>query len=203
MIGLGYVGLPLALQICRNGHSVLGLDIDVEKTTAINDGRSYIKHIPAEEIQAARASKALEASTDFSRVDKLDAVVICVPTPLTRNREPDIQYITNTAKQIGPFVQPGQLIVLESTTYPGTTDTDLAPILEQLSHLKAGVDFHMAFSPEREDPGNPKYKTADIPKVVGGLTAECGNFAVQLYGRIGLSVVPVSSATSAIPASLK
>ena len=194
VVGLGYVGLPLVLQFCRAGHKVIGLDVDAEKTNAINAGRSYIRHVDSKLIQAARAEKQLEASTDFKRVRELDAAIICVPTPLTRHREPDLRYILSTGEQLGPHLRKGQLIVLESTTYPGTTDEDLRPVLEKLSGLKAGKDFYLAFSPEREDPGNPKYKTADIPKVVGGLTPACGKAAQELYTRAGIKIVAVSSA---------
>ncbi|MGD0093418.1 MAG: nucleotide sugar dehydrogenase [Planctomycetota bacterium] len=194
VVGLGYVGMPLVLQFRRAGHRVVGFDVDAAKTKAINAGRSYIRHIDAREVGEARRSGMLEATTDFRLVRKCDAVIICVPTPLTRQREPDIQYIIATGTQIGPHAQPGQLIVLESTTYPGTTGEDLAPVLEKLSGLKAGQDFHLAFSPEREDPGNPKYRTADIPKVVGGLTPACGAAARELYERGGIKVVAVSSA---------
>ncbi|HLX61149.1 MAG TPA: nucleotide sugar dehydrogenase [Planctomycetota bacterium] len=197
VVGLGYVGLPLALQIARSGHRVLGLDIDPDKVAAINAGKSYIRHVAAEEIAGARTTGTFSATLDFSRARELDAIIICVPTPLTKNREPDIQYIISTGRQIGPHVRAEQLIVLESTTYPGTTDSDLRGVLERLSNLKAGEDFHLAFSPEREDPGNPKYKTADIPKVVGGLTPQCGDFAMQLYTRAGLTVVKVSTARAA------
>src|SRR6185295_11634403 len=133
VVGLGYVGLPLALQIARNKHIVVGFDIDPEKCSAINTGKSYIKHIAAADIAAARGAGRLEATTDFSRVRDLDAVIVCVPTPLTKNREPDLQYITSTGRQLGPHLKAGHLIVLESTTYPGTTDGDLRPILEDLS----------------------------------------------------------------------
>ena len=197
VVGLGYVGLPLALQFARNGHKVIGLDVDAAKTTALNAGQSYIRHIAAADIAAARHAGLLEATTDFSRAAELDAAIICVPTPLTKNREPDIQYIVSTGQQIGPYLRAGQMIVLESTTYPGTTDEDLRSVLESLSGLKAGTDFLLAFSPEREDPGNPKFKTADIPKVVGGFTAECGKQACALYASAGLTVVQVSSARAA------
>ena len=197
VVGLGYVGLPLALQFARCGHKVVGFDVDAAKTAALNAGQSYIRHIAAADIAAARQAGCLDATTDFSRVAELDAAIICVPTPLTKNREPDIHYIVSTGRQIGPHLRPGQLIVLESTTYPGTTDEDLRSVLESLSRLKAGTDFFLAFSPEREDPGNPKYKTADIPKVVGGLTAECGEHARQLYTAARLTVVQVSSARTA------
>ncbi len=197
VVGLGYVGLPLALQFARCGSKVIGFDVDSEKTTAINAGQSYIRHIAAADIAAARAAGTLEATTDFARAAELDAAIICVPTPLTKNREPDIRYIVSTGQQLGPHLRRGQLIVLESTTYPGTTDGDLKPVLESLSNLAAGADFHLAFSPEREDPGNPRYKTADIPKVVGGFTPECGNHAAQLYSRASLTVVRVGSARAA------
>jgi UDP-N-acetyl-D-glucosamine dehydrogenase len=197
VVGLGYVGLPLALQIARSRHVVVGFDIDPEKCSAINAGKSYIKHISPSEVAAARIGGRLQATTDFSRASELDAIIVCVPTPLTKNREPDLRYVTSTGAQLGPHLQRRQLIVLESTTYPGTTDGDLRPILEELSGLKAGSDFHLAFSPEREDPGNPKYKTSDIPKVVGGYTPACGDFAAQLYTRAGLTIVQVSSARAA------
>ena len=193
VVGMGYVGLPLALQFCRQGNHLLGLEIDGEKVAAINAGRSYIKHISSGEVAEARQAGRLEATTDFARVKDLDAVIICVPTPLTRQREPDIRYILSTGEHLGPHLRKRQLVSLESTTYPGTTDEDLRPVLERLSGLKAGRDFHLAFSPEREDPGNPRYKTADIPKVVGGLTAACGQAAQELYARAGLKVIPVSS----------
>jgi len=197
VVGLGYVGMPLVLQFERHGCRVIGLDIDATKTKAINAGQSYIRHIPASAVAEARKAGRLEATTDFRRVRACDAVIICVPTPLTKQREPDIQYIISTGNQIGPHLKKGQLVVLESTTYPGTTDEDLLPVLEKLSGLKAGRDFHLAFSPEREDPGNPKYKTADIPKVVGGLTDACGAAARELYERGGLRTVPVSSSRTA------
>lgn len=197
VVGLGYVGLPLALQFARCGSRVVGFDVDAEKTTAINAGQSYIRHIAAADIAAACNAGLFEATTDFRRVAELDAAIICVPTPLTKNREPDIRYIVSTGEQLGPHLRPGQLIVLESTTYPGTTDGDLKPVLEKLSGLAAGTDFHLAFSPEREDPGNPRYKTADIPKVVGGFTPDCGTHAAQLYARAGLTVVRVGTARAA------
>lgn len=197
IVGLGYVGLPLSLQFARSGVSVLGLDIDATKIEALNSGRSYIHHIPgetvAEQVQAGRFS----ATTDFSRARVVDAVIICVPTPLNKNREPDISFILDTGKALAPHVKRGQLIVLESTTYPGTTDEDLRAVLEAGSGLKAGVDFHLAFSPEREDPGNPQSRVADIPKVVGGLTPVCLEKAKALYGRAIKTIVPVSSCRAA------
>jgi UDP-N-acetyl-D-glucosamine dehydrogenase len=155
VVGLGYVGLPLSLQFARCGATVLGLDIDQGKVSMLNEGKSYIKHIAPETIKAAVDAKTFVASTDFSRITGVEAVIICVPTPLNKNREPDISYIVGTGKAIAPHLQQGTLVVLESTTYPGTTDEDLKDVLEQGSGLKAGVDFHLAFSPEREDPGNP------------------------------------------------
>ena len=197
IIGLGYVGLPLSLQFTRSGATVLGLDIDSKKVEAINASRSYIHHILpatiAEQVSAGRFS----ASVDFSRVREVQAVIICVPTPLNKNREPDISYILQTGEAIAPYLQRGQLVVLESTTYPGTTDEDLRQVLEKGSGLKAGTDFHLAFSPEREDPGNPDSKVAIIPKVVGGFTPQCLEKAVALYGRAIKTIVPVSSCRAA------
>jgi UDP-N-acetyl-D-glucosamine dehydrogenase len=193
IVGLGYVGLPLSLQFARCDTQVLGLDIDAAKVESLNAGRSYIKHIEsatlAEQVNAGRFS----ASTDFRRVKEVEAVIICVPTPLNKNREPDISYILETGKSIAPHLQKGTLVALESTTYPGTTDEDLLGVLEAGSGLKAGVDFHLAFSPEREDPANPDSKVASIPKVVGGLTPDCLARATALYGRAIKTIVPVSS----------
>ena len=152
IVGLGYVGLPLSLQFARSGVNVIGLDIDPEKIKAINSGRSYIKHIEGSEIATQIASKTFTSSTDFANVRDVEAVIICVPTPLNKNREPDISYIIKTGESIAPHLHKGILVVLESTTYPGTTDEDLRAVLEKGSGLKAGVDFHLAFSPEREDP---------------------------------------------------
>ncbi len=193
IIGLGYVGLPLALQFARSGSRVLGLDIDPAKTTALNAGRSYIAHVRPEEIAAQRDAGMLEASTDFARVAEADAVILCVPTPLNAFREPDLSYVLQTGRSIAPHLQQGTLVVLESTTYPGTTDTELRHVIEEGSGLKAGIDFHLAFSPEREDPGNPDSKVATIPKVVGGLTPACLEKAITLYSRAIQQLVPVSS----------
>ena len=193
VVGLGYVGLPLLMQFCRQGNKTLGFDIDPVKVQAISKGESYIHHISSDALRENVASGLLSATTDFARVAEVDAIIICVPTPLTRHREPDISYILNTGRQIGPHLKPRQLVILESTTYPGTTDEDLRPVLEQLSKLQAGRDFHLAFSPEREDPGNPNYKTVDIPKVVGGHTPACGEAAAALYQRAGIHTIPVSS----------
>jgi UDP-N-acetyl-D-glucosamine dehydrogenase len=197
IIGLGYVGLPLCLQFARCGANVLGLDIDQKKVDDIQSGRSYIHHIAAGAIQEQVQSGRLQASTDFSRVSECDAVIICVPTPLNKNREPDISYIIATGKSIAPHLRKGTLVVLESTTYPGTTDEDLRAVLEEGSGLKAGEDFYLAFSPEREDPGNPDSKVAKIPKVVGGLTPACLARAVAMYEIAVERVVPVSSCRAA------
>jgi len=196
-VGLGYVGLPLSLQFAKSGVEVLGLDIDSVKVNSLNRGKSYIRHIRSEEIRVQLTAGRFAASTDFGGVRKVDAVIICVPTPLNRNREPDISYILKTGESIAPHLQRGILVVLESTTYPGTTDEDLRQVLERGSGLKAGKDFHLAFSPEREDPGNPDSKVALIPKVVGGYTAACRDKAVALYGQAIKSIIPVSSCRAA------
>src|SRR5437016_11928526 len=173
IVGLGYVGLPLAIQFARSGAEVTGLDIDRVKVNQVNRGRSYIKHIAAKTIGEVLKAKRLTASTDFGEVKKADAVIICVPTPLNKNREPDISFIIATGRKIASHLQKGSLVVLESTTYPGTTDEDLREVLETGSGMRAGTDFHLAFSPEREDPGNPDSKVAAIPKVLGGYTPAC------------------------------
>jgi UDP-N-acetyl-D-glucosamine dehydrogenase len=193
IVGLGYVGLPLSLQFARSDTTVLGLDVDEAKVKAINAGRSYIKHIEAASIAKAVSGGGFSASTDFSRIKEVEAVIICVPTPLNKNREPDISYILNTGRSLAPHLRKGTLVVLESTTYPGTTDEDLRGVLEAGSGMKAGVDFHLAFSPEREDPGNPESKVAVIPKVIGGFTPACLERAKALYGRAIKTLVPVSS----------
>ncbi len=197
VVGLGYVGLPLSLQFARAGVEVLGLDVDKNKVDALNAGKSYIKHIEASEIAEMIDSGKFKASVEFPRVIETQAVIICVPTPLNKNREPDISYIVDTGKAIAPHMSKGCLVVLESTTYPGTTDEDLKEVLETGSGMKAGIDFHLAFSPEREDPGNPQSKVALIPKVVGGYTPECLKKAVELYGKAIKTIVPVSSCRAA------
>ena len=169
VVGLGYVGLPLAIQFARANVTVLGLDIDTAKVDSINQGLSYIKHIESEAIEEVVKQRKLSASTDFKRVSEVEAVVICVPTPLSKNREPDLSFILDTGRTIAPHLSKGALIVLESTTFPGTTDEDLRAVLEEGSSMQAGVDFHLAFSPEREDPANEQSKVKLIPKVVGGL----------------------------------
>jgi UDP-N-acetyl-D-glucosamine dehydrogenase len=197
IVGLGYVGLPLSLQFARSGVTVLGLDIDTSKVDLLNQGRSFIKHIASEAVAEMVHKSMFSASTDFSRIREVDAVIICVPTPLNKNREPDISYIIETGKSIARHLKKGSLVVLESTTYPGTTDEDLREVLEVGSGLSAGRDFHLAFSPEREDPGNPDSKVALIPKVVGGFTPACLQKAVELYSKAVKTVVPVSSCRAA------
>ena len=197
IVGLGYVGLPLALQFAKSGVKVIGLDIDPAKVEKILVGHSYIKHIPGTAIKTEVASGRFCPSTDFSQTQEVDAIIICVPTPLTKNREPDVSYIVNTGKSIAPYLRKGVLVVLESTTYPGTTENELREVLEAGSGLKAGRDFHLAFSPEREDPGNPQSKVADIPKVVGGMTPQCTEMAKALYRQAIGTVIPVSSCGAA------
>ncbi|MCR9295589.1 MAG: nucleotide sugar dehydrogenase [bacterium] len=197
VIGLGYVGLPLALQFARSGVNVLGLDVDASKVEAINRGESYIRHVAAEKIQEQVSAGRFSASSDFSRVAECEAVLLCLPTPLGKHREPDLSYVLNTGRIIGPHIKPGTLVVLESTTYPGTTDEELREALETTSGLVAGKDFHLAYSPEREDPGNPNSRVAEIPKVVGGLTPACLERAQELYQRAIQTTVPVSSCRAA------
>jgi UDP-N-acetyl-D-glucosamine dehydrogenase len=197
IVGLGYVGLPLSLQFARSGVAVLGLDVDRAKVDALHQGRSYIKHISSETVTAAVRAGTFSATSDFSRILEADAIIICVPTPLNKNREPDISFILDTGRSIARYLRKGTLVVLESTTYPGTTDEDLREVLEVGSGLKAGRDFHLAFSPEREDPGNPDSKVALIPKVVGGYTPACLQKAIALYSRAVRTVVPVSSCRAA------
>jgi UDP-N-acetyl-D-glucosamine dehydrogenase len=202
VIGLGYVGLPLSFQFARSGVTVLGLDIDTNKVDALNQGKSYIKHITAESVAEATKSGAFSASTDFGRIKEVSSIIICVPTPLNKNREPDISYILETGKNIARHLQKGTLVVLESTTYPGTTDEDLREVLEIGSGLQAGKDFHLAFSPEREDPGNPNSQVAIIPKIVGGYTPACLEKAKHLYSQAIKTLVPVSSCRIAEAAKL-
>ena len=193
VVGLGYVGLPLCLAFAKSGARVLGVDVDSKKTEAIQNGQSYIKHIPSAHIAESVKSNQFKASSNICDVRNADAILICVPTPLTQHRTPDLSYVEATARSIAPFLRPGQLVVLESTTYPGTTREVVLPILEEGSGLIAGRDFHLAFSPEREDPGNPHSNFKEVPKVVGGLTEECLNTAEQLYSKIVSKVVKVPS----------
>jgi UDP-N-acetyl-D-glucosamine dehydrogenase len=207
IIGLGYVGLPLALLYSGKNFAVTGFDIDKKKIDALSDGKSYIYRIPTEEIQEARARK-FQATSDFSRLAEMDAIIICVPTPLNEYHEPDLSFITNTAHAIAPHLRAGQLVILESTTYPGTTEEVLVPILEKenLNALKAARTgsaedandvFCVAFSPEREDPGNTIVARPDIPKVIGGLDPTTTEVASALYSSIFHRVVPVSSPAAA------
>ncbi|MBP7675535.1 MAG: nucleotide sugar dehydrogenase [Thermoanaerobaculia bacterium] len=201
VIGLGYVGLPLALVFEEAGFPVLGFDVDAKKPEALHRGESYIKHIGPERVAAAFARGHISATTDFARLAECDAILICVPTPLGKHREPDISYIEKTAEAIAAVARPGQLVVLESTTYPGTTREEIVPRLEAKG-LKCGETVFVAFSPEREDPGNPKYHTKNIPKIVGGLDASSQEVACALYGAAVERVVPVSSPEVAESAKL-
>ena len=197
VVGLGYVGLPLSLQFSRSCANVLGIDIDPRKVESLNSKQSYIKHIPQSAIEELVGSGKFSASSDFSRVKEVDAVIICVPTPLTKNREPDLSFVLETGRSIAPHLAEGVLVVLESTTYPGTTDEELRAVLEEGSGMKAGVGFHLAFSPEREDPANEQSKLRQVPKLVGGYTPACLKKAVALYSRAIDTVVPVSSCRAA------
>ena len=192
VIGLGYVGLPLVSAFVKAGFHVTGFDIDQSKVDTLKEGRSYIKHIPDTTIQKINQSGKFAASSDFSLLKDTDCIIICVPTPLNKQREPDMSYVFNTARAIAKSLRKGHLISLESTTYPGTTDEDVRAILEETG-LRAGSDFHLAFSPEREDPNNKDYSTSTIPKVVGGYTTDCLKTANALYSTIVNKTVPVSS----------
>jgi UDP-N-acetyl-D-glucosamine dehydrogenase len=190
IIGLGYVGLPLVIEFCRAGFPVTGFDVDKEKVKLLKRGRSYIKHIDASRIK--KCGKSFLPTDDFSELSSMDCIIICVPTPLDKNREPNLSYVFNTTKTITRYLRKGQLIILESTTYPGTTDEDMRVILEE-SGLSAGNDFHLAFSPEREDPNSRNFSTRTIPKVVGGYTKNCLAVTQSLYDSIVDKTVPVSS----------
>jgi UDP-N-acetyl-D-glucosamine dehydrogenase len=192
IVGMGYVGMPLALAAWTAGFHILGYDSDNAKVEAINAGRSYIKHISSAEVAAAVRDKRLRATSKFAELGEANAVIICVPTPLTAHREPDLSYVADTARAIAPHMRKGQLIVLESTTWPGTTVEVVKPILEQ-SGLKSGEDFYLAFSPEREDPGNPNFSTKSIPKIVGGDDPVALRLASSMYGAIVAGIIPVSS----------
>ena len=200
IIGLGYVGLPLALRFAEQGQRVTGFDVDPAKPEKLHRAESYINYIPSEAISAALAG-GFEATTDFTRLVECDALIICVPTPLGTHREPDLSYVVKSTEAIARVLRPGQLVSLESTTYPGTTDEVVQPILET-TRLKAGVDFGLVFSPERQDPGNAKFGTHNIPKLVGGLTPACLAAGVALYSRVIDQVVPVSSTRVAEMAKL-
>jgi len=190
IIGLGYVGLPLVIEFCRSGFQVTGFDIDAEKVIALKEGRSYIKHIASSFIR--ECSSSFLPTSDFSHLAEMDCIIICVPTPLNKHREPDLSYVFDTTRTIARYIRKGQLISLESTTYPGTTDEEMRAILEE-SGLRAGIDFYLAYSPEREDPNNNNFSTRTIPKVVGGYTPACLEIAATLYRQIIDTVVPVSS----------
>ncbi len=200
VIGLGYVGLPLVIEFCRAGFNVTGFDIDNEKIAMLEKGKSYIKHINVSML-IDEFKKSFRPTSDFSFLREMNCIIICVPTPLNNNREPDMKYIFNTTKTIAQYLKKGQLIVLESTTYPGTTDGDMRKILET-NGMKAGIDFHLAFSPEREDPNNKDFCVRTIPKLIGGFTPECLNAAVALYNNIVETTVPLSSTKVAESAKL-
>lgn len=226
IIGLGYVGLPLALQFARSGVRVLGLDIDPKKVSALNAGRSYIQHIPADEIAQLIGAGKFTAATDFSLIGKtrlgdnyykrhsaavpvgfdnaedIAAILICVPTPLKKKRTPDLSFVLKTGQAIAPHLQRGQIVILESTTYPGTTENELRAVLEAGSGLQAGKDFHLAYSPEREDPGNPQSKVAEIPKLIGGYTPTCLAAAQRVYAHAIRNLVPVANCRTAEAAKL-
>jgi len=191
IVGLGYVGLPLSLRFAEVGYKVIGMDIDHAKVEQLNDGRSYIKHIPPETVAQARRRR-FEATSDYAKAAQCDALIICVPTPLTRHREPDLQYVIGTIASLLPHLHAGQVVSLESTTYPGTTEEELRPRIESRG-FEIGAEVFLAFSPEREDPGNPKYVTRTIPKVCGGSTPACLEVAIALYKQVVDNVVPVSS----------
>jgi UDP-N-acetyl-D-glucosamine dehydrogenase len=200
IIGLGYVGLPLVREFVRAGFRVTGFDIDPGKVKLLREGDTYIKHIPAETICEMNRTNRFVPTNDFRKLKNMGCILICVPTPLTQHREPDLTYVFETARTIARYLRKNQLIVLESTTYPGTTDDDMRKILEE-SGLKAGKDFFLAYSPEREDPGNPDFSTARIPKVVGGYTRNCLKIAKALYDTVA-TTVPVGSTRVAEAAKL-
>ena len=195
IIGLGYVGLPLLLRYCETGYKVLGFDIDQDKVEKLNVGQSYIEHIPSKNISSAR-KLLFEATTDFSRAREADALILCVPTPLNKYREPDISFIINTIESLIPYFRKGQVVSLESTTYPGTTDEELMPRMESRG-MKIGEDLFLLYSAEREDPGNKDFTTKTIPKVYSGITKNCLEIGSALYGAIIDQVVPVSSTRAA------
>jgi UDP-N-acetyl-D-glucosamine dehydrogenase len=191
IIGMGYVGLPLAVAFAEAGHEVFGVEVDPGRVAALDRGDSYVEDIPSERLQAVK--DRLHATTRYADLAKVEAVIIAVPTPLTRNREPDLSALENAAGRMGEVLLEGQLVVLESTTYPGTTREMLVPLLEEHSGLKAGVDFNVAFSPERVDPGRTDYTLRTTPKIVGGLTPACTERALVLYSEVADHLVPVSA----------
>ena len=197
VVGLGYVGLPLAIEFTNAGFQVLGLDIDCSKVEQLEKSETYIKHISSEVLAKMNQTGLFSGTTDFSRSSECDAVIICVPTPLTHHREPDMSYIVSTAEELAPYIRKGQLFTLESTTYPGTTAEVLKPILEKDSSLLAGKDFYLAYSPEREDPNNRDFSTSTIPKVVGADDKDSLALAKAFYDTVICKTVPVSSAATA------
>ena len=200
IIGLGYVGLPLGLAFAAKGFNVLGFDLDERKIKFLEKSKSYIKHINEVNIKKVISNGKLKVTTDFSKLPKVDVIIICVPTPLDEHREPDMSYVVDTAKTVAKYLRRGQLVTLESTTYPGTTDELLQPLFENAggkNKFKVGKDFYLAFSPEREDPNNPDYSTVTIPKVVGGVTPKCLEIATTLYDQVIIRTVPVSSPRAA------
>lgn len=201
IIGLGYVGLPLVINFVKRGFETYGFDVDVEKVRYLKAGKTYIKHIPNEDVEILKKSKSFVATTNFALLKKVDCIIICVPTPLGKHHEPDLSYVLNTTRTIAQYLKKGQLISLESTTYPGTTDIDMRKILEGKG-MKAGKDFHLAFSPEREDPNNKNFSTSTIPKIVGGYTPACLAVANALYSTVVEKTVPVSSTRVAEAAKL-
>lgn len=193
VIGLGYVGLPLMWTFHEEGFPVVGFDVDQSKITNINSGKPYIKHLGYDMMERLAESDKCSATTDFEKLEEMDAILMCVPTPLNAYREPDMQYVEQTTQTIGQYLRKGQLVVLESTTYPGTTDELIIPILEKESKLKSAKDFFVAYSPEREDPGNPNFNTAKIPKVIGADGPEALKVATELYDTVIVATVPVSN----------
>lgn len=196
VVGLGYVGLPLAVEMAKAGRRVVGFEVCDDKVAEINSGKSYIPDISSDELAPVVAAGLLEATTDFARASECDAVVICVPTPLNKAKEPDVTYIVTATDAVAPHIKPGTLVTLESTTYPGTTEEVVQPILERGGH-KVGTDIYLAFSPERVDPGNPVYQTKNTPKVVGGVTPACTELASAFYRTFLDEIVPVSSTRTA------
>jgi UDP-N-acetyl-D-glucosamine dehydrogenase len=196
VIGLGYVGLPLVKAFLKKGFSVMGFDIDPKKVEMLNQGRSYIKHVSTAELRRSLSAKKFAATTDFSRLPEVDAILICVPTPLDSHRNPDLSFVLKTTETVARHLRKGQLVVLESTTYPGTTDEEMLPLLER-GGLRVGRDFCLAYSPERENPGDAVYTAENTPKVVGGITRDCLKVAEALYGQVVVKTIPVSSTRAA------
>ncbi|MFZ2160219.1 MAG: nucleotide sugar dehydrogenase, partial [Bradyrhizobium sp.] len=195
IVGLGYVGLPLMLRYCEVGYDVIGFDVDQSKVAALRSGRSYIEHIDSEKLSRF-VGQSLEPTTDLARVSEVDALILCVPTPLSKHREPDLSFVLSTIDSVLPYLHRGMVLSLESTTYPGTTDEELKPRIEAQG-LKVGEDIFLVFSPEREDPGNQSYSTQTIPKVCGGCTSQCLAAGIALYNQVVDKVVPVSSTRAA------